>query len=544
MNIDHVKILAWEHYRKSLNTVIPAALGFSALLISALLLDIYFIKTLNYRSNADELGIGFTMSSTVAVALMLLIANTSDKELKFSMGDYYLRLPIKSWHLAAIRITLNLLTLMMVFFVLGSISIFFYNLNSPEPTSWLEFFSHGKVVNSTISGILFTYLIIQVIAWTFSTPTVFVYSFLLWIFYARNLDWLISNNTFTIGLGIGYFVCIWLSGISLSYSRSDEPFPLTQTFNAGWQQFLAFISVKRKGDGDRFESKEEAQYWLELNSMLHVYKNITLIFLSLAITFGLFLFSTNRYVPDMNFILQNLFGVVLSALIISMIIMGICNGIATYRRQTSSLKDFMYTKPISTPQIARSRTKALLRILRTPSIIFLVFGLVYCICYVFHIKNLAVLHNPDFNFGEWSKIASNEALLVYGSILISIWYLSWIMHSISSILVLWCLVVLAASIGEFLKIYSYPLGVPTLGILISISPIIYTWRYSIKKNIVMFSPKFLWLLPIFYLVMIQIEGIPFQSQNELSLVVPIYIAFLVFLPFASVPATIHLTRHR
>ena len=547
MNIEHIKILAWEHYRRCLKTVFPTTLVFVALLISAFILDRHFVRSLNYQSNVDEIGIGFTMLALAVVGLMVLISNTSNRELDFSMGKYYLRLPIKAWHLAAIRITLNLITLIGVIFIMGSISLYYYNVNHAEPISWLTVMTDFELINVTFFMVLFLYLVIQVMAWTFSTPSLFVGCFVVWCIIAKYQHWFFENYVFVIGTGIGYFVCIGLGGRSLRYARSDEPLPFTLAIRSVVSDLLALVSPRSDRSTQPFNSPKEAQYWLERRSMLNAYKNATALFLLLFISLMSFIYMTSR---GLDMFTDILFSCAVMSIVITMIIVGICNGISTYRRQTTSLKDFMFTKPISSRQIARSRTKALLSIVWFPCVLFLGIGLYYCfICFVEY-DRLAALHDsrylavsPKWDYPEWARIFTIEAIGFYIVLLCAVWCLSWMMHSIPSTLLLWCLFFLAQLIGEGIRVYSYPFGIPMLGVLIAIVPILYIWVYSYKRKLLMVSPKVLWLFPLL-MACILLPLIENFSWHEEDYAGALFVAALVFFPIASAPASIHVARHR
>lgn len=232
MNFAHLKIWTWEHGRRCLKGVVPVTIFFALILQG----QVYVFTKLNsdYTPDLAVLLIPATHIVGFINVVLLLTANSSDKDLHFSMGHYYLRLPTDIRLLAATRIVLNCMTLAISGLVLTWITHHAFALVRISNEHFYPSLSLYTLIQSALLPTLFIYLFTQFSAWTFNIIGTIVSFFLgynllfgIWLYFedfiptARYL-WIFQSHWAIGGFIIALLVTIRMSAISLARARCEE----------------------------------------------------------------------------------------------------------------------------------------------------------------------------------------------------------------------------------------------------------------------------------------------------------------------------------
>ena len=567
MNIAQIKILAWEHWRRCLRTIMPGMVFFSIFLIGLIAYDIYYANR-GYASHGEELCFAIIIVTALFNLLLLIGSNSSDSNYSSSMGKYYLQLPIKPWVLATIRIFLNAITLILCTLVFVLITIIAsYFLEQPNSyfsstaESYLEFILLYQCV------ILFIYFSIQVIAWSFKLHVVFIlsvaYLYMLCYFvqhkfflhlvpyeYLANISF---KDIIIFGTAMMFPLSCILSGYSLRNARSDDANPVMLLLGTIFEKITAPFQPKSDVYSLAFTSPQEAQRWLEKHSMLQLYKNVFLLFILIfLLLLSGRIYAFNNHIDIINIIDFSIQSAAIS-IACTAILIGLCNGIIHYNRQTGSIKEFTYTKPISSRNIALSRMKAQMSLFRDPCLFLLGMAILY-VFYIYFKATSPNLSEAEAIFYPASSLEWGKELLSFtGAILgfcIALWCAIWLFHSIS-VFAIFLTLMLSAMAGYMMFNNGMELdpensGVIPICIFISILPVVGVWIYGIVKDLIAVPHKTLLLYPVvcFCIYLLMDGGLGKGHWDDEAFLMALFFVAIVYLPFASVPTMIHLTRHR
>lgn len=524
-----------------------------------LLFSLMIFNIFDRSNQLEELGVSIVVCALFINALILLTSNSTDNNVSLSMGNYYLRLPISPWLLAATRIVLNCITLTITSLIFVGIGVIYLNYIGKLPNDFFSTPENYLGALAVLIILLFNYLFIQMLSWSFKMPVAIILTaaFYYVLIYFENYyfyeDFSPVEYLFLYGTGIMFPLCILISGYSLRNARSDESNPVMVLLTNTWINISTPFRRKSDSSALPFTSPVEAQRWLEHRSMLQFYKSAFAIFMSIFALSLIGMIYKNSYEMDIAFFINALLSSTIFAIINTALIVGFTNGLIHYKRQTGSIKAFIYTKPISSRLIALSRIKALMSLMRGPALFFLSVSIVY-LGIVIYMATFADLSDIEEIFFRESSLELGTILLysvgIFMGLCIFLWCVTWLFHSLSVLFIFY--VLLLSLLTGFLRYQQggeldpYHSGVGAICAMLCTLLIAGVWIYSKSKGLVAVPSKTLFLYPLvcFGLYFLIQGGFEAKHWDAGTFISALFIAALVYLPFASVPATIHLTRHR
>lgn len=360
MNPVHVKILAWEHFRRIFKTIVPITLLFASI---DLAWQIIFRNT-EQGFYDDILVIMYV--GIFANMLLLLVSHSTNSDLQFSMNGYYLRLPVKPRLLAFTRIVLNI-------FSLTILSTFFYwiHYHTIRPPDFQPLMGMPGSLWHALSFVVLVYLLLQVVAWVSNTwitiayLVVVGYQVFTYNFVVQNFSFMSSFIYWTV-FAISVVVLPPLCGYALRYARFNERIPVYAQFGSLTKLFLDSADKRYERGFDKFLSTQEALVWLEKRYMRNVLFGSFLAIL--VVTLPLWMIEEGFYMSSGNF--TDVLQIVAMCLIAAATFSGLVIGLINYRRYETEIKAFTFTKPVSTLALAEARVRSMTSYILSPAILF------------------------------------------------------------------------------------------------------------------------------------------------------------------------------
>lgn len=284
--------------------------------------------------------------------------------------------------------------------------------------------------------------------------------------------------------------------------------------------------------------------------MMRLYKSTLLITLSIFFLYA----SVPIYVGGFSNISEGLILSFRIALFLTGTIVGLGNGFLHYRRQTTSIKEFVFTKPLNTRDMSIARMLATMNIMKKPFVVFL--GLLLMITVFFMIayftKASSGVLDPvnvfpvSYYTSSWVNVFAIPALII--TVLYATWCTTWAFHSLGILIIFFSLGSGMTSAYAGLYGLSDQSNIEEhfvyLSAGLSLCLIAGVWVYSIYKEVIVTNKYLLGLFPILCLCLVITLGDLGPGINGEAIFLTLCVAALSYLPFASVPAVIHWARHR
>lgn len=533
MNPAHLKILAWEHFQRVWRTVVPITLLFASI---DLAWQIIF-------RNAEQ---GFYDDILIIVyvgifanMLLLLVSQSTNTDLQFSMNGYYLRLPVKPWLLAISRIVLNIFTLILL-------TIFFYwvhyhTIRPPDfhplmvtPGSWWH----------ALSFVALIYLLLQVVAWVSNTWITIAYLMVVgyqvatYNFVIQNFLFMKSSLYWTV-FAISIVVLPPLCAYALRYARFNERIPIYAQFGFVAKLFLDSADKRYERGFDKFPNTQEALVWLEKRYMRNVLFGSFLAIL--VVTLPIWMIEEEFYMSSGN--LTEVLLIVAMCLIVAATFSGLVIGLINYRRYATEIKAFTFTKPVSTLALAEGRVRAMTSHILSPGILFQLI-VVFCIGGYFFVTDSRELVR------DMPSVLQVLMLIYLGYLgtVVLVWCALWCTTTFPLAvfgIYLYAMFYFILDFGDLLYSQDLPEWANYLVIGLTIAPVFIAWIYAGFNQLLTARP-WIWVFAplIMFCVYLILNVSDLEDWDATFFAMALIVTVAAYFPFASAPLTARYARHR